>query len=177
MLAWQPLGPWQQVFEFIYMLHTGQGAWWLGLIMGLMVLGVPVMATTGVIMWWAARRARPKMPKGVGAKQADTVILVGSEGGSTWGFAATLQGALRAQGHSVHAAPMSRFDPSKYTSAKQIILLAATYGDGTAPASAKGFLDKLIALNAAPAAKLAVLGFGDRQFPARSEERRVGKEC
>ncbi|WP_457646155.1 PepSY domain-containing protein [Profundibacter sp.] len=166
LLAWQSLGPWQQVFEFIYMLHTGQGAWWLGLIMGLMVLGVPVMATTGVIMWWAARRARPKMPKGVAAKQADTVILVGSEGGSTWGFAATLQDALMAQGHSIHAAPMSRFDPEKYTSAKQIILLAATYGDGAAPSSAKGFMDKLIALKTAPAAKLAVLGFGDRQFPA-----------
>ena len=166
MLAWQPLGPWQKLYEFIYMLHTGKGAWGLGLIMGLMVLGVPVMLATGVIMWWTARRARPKMPKGVAANKADTVILIGSEAGSTWGFAATLQQALMAKGHSVHTAAMSRFDPEKYPTAKQIIVLAATYGDGAAPASAKGFLDRLIALKTAPTAKLAVLGFGDRQFPA-----------
>ncbi len=166
LLAWQAPGPWQQVSEFIYMLHTGQGAWALGLILGLMVLGVPGMVVTGVVLWLAARRARPKMPKGVAAHKADTVILIGSEGGSTWGFAATLQTALMAQGHSVHAAPMSRFDPAKYAQARQIIVLAATYGDGAAPASAKGFLDKLIALDGAPTARLAVLGFGDRQFPA-----------
>lgn len=166
LLAWQALGPWQQVFEFIYLLHTGQGAWALGLILGVMVLGAPAMVATGVIMWWAARRARPKLPKGVAANKADTVILVGSEGGSTWGFAATLQEALMAKGHSLYVAPMSRFDPEKYTQAKQIIVLAATFGDGVAPASAKGFLDRLIALKTVPTAKLAVLGFGDRQFPA-----------
>jgi len=50
MLAWQPLGPWQQAFEFIYMLHTKQGAWGLGLAIGLMAMGVPIMAATGVFM-------------------------------------------------------------------------------------------------------------------------------
>ena len=166
MLAWQAAGPWQQVFEFIYMLHTGQGAWALGLILGLMVLGVPVMVVTGLILWWVARRARPKMPKSVAANKADTVILVGSEGGSTWGFAATLQKALMAEGQAIHTTAMSRFDPAKYTRAKQVVVLAATFGDGAAPASAKGFLDTLDPMETAPGAKLAVLGFGDRQFPA-----------
>ena len=50
--------------------------------------------------------------------------------------------------------------------AERIIVLAATYGDGAAPASAKGFLDRLDALDRAPDAPLAVLGFGDRSFPA-----------
>jgi sulfite reductase (NADPH) flavoprotein alpha-component len=45
-------------------------------------------------------------------------------------------------------------------------VLAATYGDGAAPASAKGFLDRLNALERAPDAPFAVLGFGDRSFPA-----------
>ncbi len=166
MLAWQAAGPWQQVFEFIYMLHTGQGAWALGLILGLMVLGVPVMVVTGLILWWVARRSRPKMPKSVAANKADTVILVGSEGGSTWGFAATLQKALMAEGQAIHTTAMSRFDPAKYTRAKQVVVLAATFGDGAAPASAKGFLDTLGRIKTPPKAKLAVLGFGDRQFPA-----------
>ncbi|PCJ74372.1 MAG: N-acetylglucosamine transferase [Rhodobacteraceae bacterium] len=166
LLAWKDAGPWQKLFETIYMLHTGQGAWALGLLMGLMVLGVPIMAVSGLVIWWIARRSRPKMPKNAAAAKADTVILVGSEGGSTWGFAATLQKALVAKGHAVHAAPMSRFNPKQYSHAKQILVLAATYGDGTAPASAKGFIEKLAALETPPSAKVSVLGFGDRQFPA-----------
>ncbi len=166
MLAWQPLGVWQTLNETIYMLHTGQGAWALGLLLGLMVLGVPVMVVTGVILWWTARRSRPKMPRGVVDHKADTIILVGSESGSTWGFAGTLHAALMAQGQKVHTSPMSRFDAKKHVHAKQVIMLVATYGDGTTPASANGFLDKLDTLETLPDAKLAVLGFGDRQFPA-----------
>lgn len=45
------------------------------------------------------------------------------------------------------------------------MIFAATYGNGDAPASAKGFLDRLAALPKSPAAPLAVLGFGDRSFP------------
>ena len=166
MLAWQDAGAWQKMNEFIYLLHTGQGAWAWGLLLGLMVLGAPILTVTGVILWWLARRARPALPKGVPAARADTVILVGSEGGSTWGFAGTLMEGLMAHGHKVHTAPMSGFDPARYTQARQIIVLAATCGDGAAPASARGFIDKIAALEQPPRAKLAVLGFGDRQFPA-----------
>lgn len=166
MLSWQDAGTWQKVNEFIYMLHTGQGAWAWGLILGLMVLGGAALVVTGLILWLAARRARRSLPGGVSAGRADTVILVGSEGGTTWGFAATLMEALMTHGHKVHAAPMSRFEPQKYTRAGQIIVLAATHGDGEAPASARGFLDKLATMVRPPAARLAVLGFGDRQFPA-----------
>jgi sulfite reductase (NADPH) flavoprotein alpha-component len=61
---------------------------------------------------------------------------------------------------------MSGFAPERYATAQRIILLAATYGDGAAPASAKGFLDRLNASDRAPDISLAVLGFGDRSFPA-----------
>ena len=61
---------------------------------------------------------------------------------------------------------MSTFAPNRYARAERIIVLAATYGDGDAPASAKGFLDRLEALDHAPDSAVAVLGFGDRSFPA-----------
>ncbi|MEF9605688.1 flavodoxin domain-containing protein, partial [Paracoccus sp. PXZ] len=73
---------------------------------------------------------------------------------------------LTEAGQSVHVGPMSAFTPERYTSAQRIILLAATYGDGAASASAKGFLDRLNASDRAPNIPLAVLGFGDRSFPA-----------
>ncbi len=166
LLAWTDLTGWERVSETIYMLHTGQGAATLGLVLGLMALGVPVMGVTGVVVWLAGRRGRPRIRGNQPSGRAETILLVGSEGGSTWGFAATLHAALTQAGQSVHAAPMSAFAPERYAAANRIIVLAATYGDGAAPASAKGFLDRLAAADRAPDAPLAVLGFGDRSFPA-----------
>ncbi len=165
-LAWSPLSGWERVSETIYMLHTGQGAATLGLLLGFLSLGVPVMAGTGTVIWFAARRGRPRIDGNAPLSKAHTVLLVGSEGGSTWGFAATLHKALRAAGQSVHVAALSTFDASRFARAKHVIILASTYGDGDEPASAKGFLSKLLAMETPPAAELAVLGFGDSSFPA-----------
>ncbi|MCL7466817.1 PepSY domain-containing protein [Phaeovulum sp. NW3] len=166
MLSWADLSPWQQVSETIYILHTGQGAAVLGLILGLIALTVPVMGATGALIWVAGRRGRPRLRDNASAGRAQTVILVGSEGGSTWGFAATLAQALRGAGQAVHIAPMAAFDPARHPRAERFLILAATYGEGDAPASARGFLDRLARLATPPNAPLAVLGFGDRSFPA-----------
>lgn len=164
LLSWADLTPWQQVSETIYMLHTGQGAAVLGLVLGLIALSVPVMGVTGALIWIAGRRGRPRLRDNAPAGRAQTVILVGSEGGSTWGFAATLARGLRDAGQAVHVAAMAAFDPARYPKAERFLILAATYGEGDAPTSAKGFLDRLAQM--APTAPLAVLGFGDRSFPA-----------
>ncbi|MFX0540990.1 PepSY domain-containing protein [Roseovarius sp. S4756] len=166
LLGWTDRAGWERVSETIYMLHTGQGAAVLGLVLGVMALGVPAMGATGVLLWLAGRRGRPRIRGNQPAGRAETILLVGSEGGSTWGFAATLHAALTETGQSVHVGPMSAFAPSRYARAERIILLAATYGDGAAPASAKGFLDRLNAAERAADMPLAVLGFGDRGFPA-----------
>lgn len=166
LVSWADLTAWQQVSETIYMLHTGQGAAALGLILGLIALSVPVMGTTGAVIWIAGRRGRPRLRDSVPAGRAETVILVGSEGGSTWGFAATLGRALRDAGQAVHIAPMSAFDPARHPRAERYLILAATWGEGDVPASARGFLDRLARLPKPPTAPLAVLGFGDRSFPA-----------
>jgi len=164
-VVWVDANAWERFNETIYMLHTGQGIEWLGLILGAMSLTAPFMAVTGAMIWLQSRRDRPSIKKNASAGQADTIILVGSEGGSTWGFAATLHDELKRAGHKVHAAPMSSFAPKRYSNADRIIVLAATYGEGTAPSSAKGFLDRLAALSKPMDIPMAVLGFGDRQFP------------
>ncbi|MGO4907338.1 PepSY domain-containing protein [Pseudorhodobacter sp. W20_MBD10_FR17] len=163
-LAWATPGPWTQVWDWVYLLHTGQGAALWGLILGLAVMSVPVLAVTGVIIWVKSRRARPRLRGMATAAKAQTVLLVGSEGGSTWGFAATLARALQAAGQTVHLAPLSGFAPQRYSAARQIIVMTATWGDGAAPSSANGALARLA--EAQPSVPLAVLGFGDSSFPA-----------
>jgi sulfite reductase (NADPH) flavoprotein alpha-component len=165
-LGWSGLSGWTRVSETIYMLHTGQGAALLGLLLGLSALAVPVMGATGLLIWLANLKGRPTIRDNAAPARAETVILVGSEGGSTWGFAGTLHAALTRAGQRVHTMPMSAFDPGRFSGARQYVVLAATYGNGDPPASAKGFLDRVAALSAAPEARLAVLGFGDRSFPA-----------
>jgi len=164
LLAWNDADIWQRAGDIIMMLHTGQGAAMLGLLLGLSALGVPLMGWSGVRLWLAGRTGRKRAR--ISASEADTIILVGSEGGSTWGFADTLETALTATGARVHTAAMATFAPVQWKKARHVILLAATYGEGEAPASAGDFLDRLAALPVAPAAKVAILGFGDRSFPA-----------
>ncbi len=165
LLLWADRTPWERVFDTVSMLHTGRGAAVFGLVLGLMALGVPAMGATGVSIWYAGWRASPRIVGNRSAQTADTILLVGSEGGSTWGFAATLHAALTKAGHEVHVGRMSDFSPRRYARAARFVVLAATYGDGAAPASASGFLDRLAATGAPPKAPVAVLGFGDRSFP------------
>lgn len=162
LLSFTPNSVWQQAYELIYMLHTGQGAAVLAVLLGLGALAAPALALTGSAIWWLRRRSMPRVAHNASWRDADTVILVGSESGSTWGFAANLHEALIACGHRVHLAGMNELRRS-YPGAARLLVLTATYGDGTAPASARQFLARLGSFGSRPA--FAVLGFGDQSFP------------
>ena len=111
---------------------------------------------------WRRRRAAPRVRAPARVEDADTIILVGSEGGSTWGFAQTLTRALTEKDHRVSLAAMNDIE-NAHLRAQRLVILAATYGDGDAPASARRFLDRLG--NLERRIPVAVLGFGDRSFP------------
>ncbi len=164
-LAFQPTDGWQRMQELVRMLHTGQGLWWLGLILGASSLSVPLLAVTGLLLWLRRRRSMPKLAGNVSAREADTVLLVGTEGNTTWGFASALHAALTEAGLRVHVAPMNEL-ADHCRAMKRLLVLTATYGDGEAPASAGRFLAKLERATLPGDAAFAVLGFGDRQFPA-----------
>lgn len=164
LLSYLPHDSARRTFDLIYRLHTGEGLWWLGLLLGLGALSVPLMSITGSLTWWQRRRSMPRIADNSGAQVADAVILVGSENNSTWGFAATLHDALSQAGLRVHTAAMNQL-ASQYRQARHLFILAATYGDGDAPSSAQRFLARLPKLKAKPDAGFVVLGFGDRQFP------------
>lgn len=162
--GFEPHSDARKLYEFIYMLHTGEGLWWLGLLLGLSALSVPVLAVTGIQIWWKRRSGQPRLAGNAPASSADTVILVGSEGNTTWGFARTLHDALTQAGHRVHTAPMNALAVA-YPAARRLLILAATYGDGGPPASGNQFLARLRRFQFTAQQRFAVLGFGDRQFP------------
>lgn len=162
-LTHSPLDAWQRLHATVRMLHTGDGLWWLGLLLGAASFTVPLLASTGMLLWLRRRQALPRLNGNVAAPAADTVLLVGSESNTTWGFAIALHDALTRAGLHVHTAPMNEL-PARPGSARRLLVLTATYGDGDAPASAREFMDQLARTTPAPGASFAVLGFGDRQF-------------
>ena len=164
LLSFQAQNQARRVYELIYRLHTGEGLWWLGLLLGASALSVPLLSVTGTLIWWRRRSEQPRIEDNSESQAADTVILVGSESNSTWGFARTLHNALCQAGLRVHTASMNQL-AATYPKAARLFILTATYGDGAAPASASQFLERLPHTTFNKETEFAVLGFGDRQFP------------
>ncbi|MBL4812821.1 MAG: PepSY domain-containing protein [Rhodobacteraceae bacterium] len=154
----------QKTMEWMYLLHTGEGAGLWALVLLLGALMVPFFSITGLVVWW--RRIRGGMGKVAGnspAQTADTVILVGSEGNTTWGFAKELHSALRDSGSKVHIAGLGGLRPA-YPAAREIIALASTYGDGGPPQNAARFEKRMAGFTPASGQGFSVLAFGDTAF-------------
>jgi sulfite reductase (NADPH) flavoprotein alpha-component len=164
LLQYRPRSEGSSLQQLIVSLHTGEGLWWLGLILAVAALTVPVLSVTGITIWWQRRLSSGKLPDNADADQADTVILVGSEGNTTLGFARELHASLNKGGFRVHCSEMNALADS-YPKASMLFVLTSTYGDGDAPASARNFMARLGNFCPGKRLKFAVLGFGDRQFP------------
>ncbi len=164
LLSYQPHNGTRSAYELIYQMHTGEGLWWFGLLLGVCALSMPLMSITGALTSWERRQSMPRLVENSPAQSADTVILVGSESNSTWGFATALHDALRQAGLRVHTGPMNEL-ASEYRKAQRLFILTSTYGDGDPPSSANQFLSRLAKTRVSPQTGFAVLGFGDRQFP------------
>jgi len=162
-LAWEDAATAQRIQYWVKLLHTGEGAWIWAMVLGLVAASIPVFWASGLVLWWQARRQAPRRSRNSPMAQADMQIFVASEGGSTWGFAQALHQALMQAGHTVHTAALEDFQIG--AKARHVFVLAATYGDGQAPAHAAQAL-KRIASQPAGTATVSVLGFGDRQFTA-----------
>lgn len=164
LLQFQPHSANSQFQHWMTILHTGEGLWWLGLILGLVALTVPALSITGIHIWWQRRSSAIGHIESASSDIADTVILVGSEGNSTWGFAEDLQNQLKQAGKKVHCASMNEL-AQHYPHASTLLVLTSTYGDGDAPSSASQFIAHLGNFQASNLLQFVVLGFGDQQFP------------
>src|SRR5690606_8635933 len=124
---------------------------------------------SGLLIWWRIRRQSVHIAGNSPLAQADVLVFVASEGGSTWVFAQALHEALLQCGHLVHTSGLEHFQTAPAT--RQVFVLAATHGEGQAPAHARHALER-IARHDRGIVPVAVLGFGDRQYPAFCADRK-----
>lgn len=162
-LAWQDATAAQHLYDWAVVLHTGESAWPWAVALGFVGASIVLLWFSGLLMWWRARGQVSRITGNSSLAQADVVVFVASEGGSTWGFAQTLHDALVQCGHRVHTSGLEHFRTAAAT--RQVFVLAATYGEGQAPAHARSALER-IARHTGSVVPVSVLGFGDRQYPA-----------
>ncbi|MCZ4272515.1 PepSY domain-containing protein [Maritalea porphyrae] len=165
LLSSQPCSFAQRIFDLFTLLHTAEGLAPWGIVAGIAVVSVPAFALTGFVIWLNRMRSgMGRIRNNSAAKDAEIVILVGSENGSTWGFGKALHAALAAAGAIVHIRAINDMRAA-YPNGRHLIVLAATYGDGEAPQNANRFVKRLRDLNAHHLMRFCVLGFGDKSFP------------
>ena len=143
--------------------HTGKGSIIWSLILFLSCLVILFFVFSGFSMTLKRKKKTTKIINETTKDNAEIIILVGSETGSTIRFAIAFKNALIKVNKKVLVSEMNDYDT--YENAKNIIVFTATYGDGEAPINAHKFLKLFKSIQQKNNLKYAVLGFGSMQYP------------
>ena len=146
--------------ELSLTLHTGRGNVIWAIILGVSCLSIPYFIYSGFVITFTRRKGRIKNKHK--KNESQYIILVGSEGGSTFGFAAMLQKALIKQGRTCCTAELN--DYAVFKKMQYLIVMTATYGQGEAPSNAKQF-KKLLHTHQNKPFAYTVVGFGSLSYP------------
>ncbi len=142
-------------------LHTGKGQWIWAIILGLISINLLYFMYSGTKIAW--RRMSSKTRNKVSPEEAEFIILIGSENGSTRKFGQQLYLALLKSGKSVFIADMNHY--RIFPKAKHLIIMTSTYGDGDPPFNARLFLSKVAEIDQANILETHVIGFGSMIYP------------
>lgn len=142
-------------------LHTGRtNAVW-AIILGISSISILFFMYSGFAMSW--KRMKNKIKNQFSAEESNIIILVGSENGSTLGFANAIQKQLVKFGKKVFITEMNAV--KSFPNAEQLLIFTSTHGLGDAPSNATQF-EKLIGeLHFPKAVQTSVIGFGSTNYP------------
>jgi sulfite reductase (NADPH) flavoprotein alpha-component len=141
--------------------HTGQGSWLWSIILVLASIGILFFIYSGFKIMWS--RQSGKIKNHYALKDCTHLILVGSEGGTTFNFARALYAELIRLGKRVYLAEMNQVQLKPKL--EHLIIMTATYGNGEAPSNAKKFLKQLQTQKPTNKIGFTVLGFGSSSYP------------
>ncbi len=144
-------------------LHTGRGSMLWSLVLLLSCLSLLFFIYSGI----SIRLKRSKNTKSTVSKwtkgDAEYILLVGSETGTTYSFAKAFYKALENEGKTIHLATLN--DYTTYEKATHLIIFTATYGDGDSPSNARKFESLLNTIQPIKHLQFSVLGFGSLLYP------------
>ncbi|MGY0406763.1 MAG: PepSY domain-containing protein [Polaribacter sp.] len=144
-------------------LHTGKGSILWSLVLLLVCFAILFFIYSGFSMTLKRRKKTTPVKNETLEDAAEFIILVGSETGSTIGFANAFKNALVRATKSVFITELNNY--KTYKNAQKIIIFTATYGNGDAPENAHKFIKLIALMHQNNSLKYTVLGFGSKQYP------------
>ena len=108
------------------------------------------------------RRTRTKIKNKIKAKDAEIVLLVGSENGTTLFFANQIHRQLLNEGKRSYLTEMNQFQ--SFESAKEMVIFTSTYGLGDPPSNANQFENLLQKFPQQNKIGYSVVGFGSKSY-------------
>ena len=143
-------------------LHTGQGSFWWSLVLLLTSVSILYFMYSGFKISMERRKKSKRTENKYSKDDAEYIILYGSENGTTYSYAKEFYKALLGADKTVFLDQLNNV--SIYKNAQNLIIFAATYGEGDAPFNAKHFLSILNKLKLTSNLKYAVVGFGSKEY-------------
>jgi len=142
-------------------LHTGRGSAVWAIILAIASLNILFFIYSGFAI--TLKRRANRIKNKFKFDQAEFVILVGSENGTTFRFANVICQQLLEGGKSVFMAELN--DYKIFPRAKHIIVFTATYGLGDAPTNASKFFKLLEKHQQNNKIYFSVVAFGSHAYP------------
>ncbi|KJD31087.1 FAD-binding oxidoreductase [Tamlana nanhaiensis] len=142
-------------------LHTGKGSIIWALILAVATANILFFIYSGFAMTFARRKARLKNK--YKKDEAEYIILVGSENGSTLTYANAFYKQLIAAGKKAFINQLNSY--TNYPKAKHLIVMTATYGQGEATTNANKFIQRLNNEANHNELQFSVVGFGSLAYP------------
>ena len=142
-------------------LHTGRGSAVWAFVLAIASANILFFVYSGFVIWW--KRSRNKIKNKYKSDQAEFIILVGSENGTTFRFAKAIYEQLLKNGKTAFITELNNF--KSFPKAKQFLVFTATYGQGEAPTNAKKFRLLLEKYPQNHAVDFAVVAFGSHAYP------------
>lgn len=151
----------EQLFQYSYNLHTGEGNLIWAFVLLLSCVSMLFFIYSGFKITF--KRKSAKIKNKFKFKDCLYLILVGSETGSTLQFAVWFQQELLKKGKKAFVAQMNEFQ--YHDQLQQLIIFTATYGVGEPPTNATKFEAKLKEIQFSNPINYSVVGFGSFAYP------------
>ncbi|WP_205860168.1 PepSY domain-containing protein [Polaribacter sp. 20A6] len=143
-------------------LHTGKGSILWSVVLLLSCFAILFFIFSGFAMTLKRRKKTSLVKNKFTKDEAEYIILVGSETGSTFNFATAFYNALTTSGKRVFLSELNQY--TTYKKATNIIIFAATYGEGEAPINATKFIQKIEKVQQQNILNFSVVGFGSKEY-------------
>lgn len=141
-------------------LHTGRGSIVWSIVLGLSSVGILLFIYSGFVITF--KRTKNKIKNKYKSENAEIIIFVGSENGSTLGFANKIHSQLLSDGKKSFITYLNQY--KFYPKVEYFIIFTSTYGLGDAPTNASNFKKLLKEFPQNQSVKYSVVGFGSKSY-------------